>query len=178
MLFTVLCELGGELGQCPQRGAEHLDRLAIAEHLGVGGRDQRIGRLHHPLAVGLRHPEHVRDRLQREPLGYQIDEVATAGRGRILDDQLRIDTDAALDPGDLTRRERGGDETAELAVARRVHRQERLRSLEHLRRRVRELHTIAGAEALGVTRDTPDVLVADDRPVVHPALIGQTQNVL
>ena len=63
--------------------------------------------------------------------------------------RLRVDADAVLDALDLARREGGGDEPAQLGVARRVHRQERLRGLEHLRRRVGEL------DALGPSRTSP-----------------------
>ena len=38
VLLAMLGQLGGELGERPQRFAEHLDRLAVAEELGVGGR--------------------------------------------------------------------------------------------------------------------------------------------
>ena len=79
----------------------------------------------------------------------------------------RVGADAVLDARDLARRERRRHEPAQLRVARRVHRQERLRRLEHLGRRVAELHALARAERLRVARDRADVLVADDRPVVH-----------
>ena len=42
------------------------------------------------------------------------------------------------------------DEPAKLRVTRRVHREERLRRLEQFLRRVAELHTLAGAEALRI----------------------------
>ena len=50
-----------------------------------------------------------------------------------------------------------GDELAQLGVARRVHRQERLRRLEHLGRGVAELHALPRAERLGIARDPADV---------------------
>ena len=178
VLLAVLGQLGGELGQRPQRRAQHLDRLAIAEAVGVGGHDQRVGGLHHAVAVRLRHPEHVRDRLQRQALGDEVHEVPAAGGRRLGDDPLGVDPDPVLDPLDLARGERGRDQPAQLGVARRVHGQKRLGGLEHLRRRVGELDALGRAEGRRVARDAADVLVAHDRPVVQPALLGQAEDVL
>ena len=75
--------------------------------------------------------------------------------------------DAVLDPRHLARREGRRDEPAQLGVARRVHREEGLRGLEQLRRRVADTTPSAGAEGLRVARDPLDVVVADDRPVAR-----------
>jgi hypothetical protein len=78
----------------------------------------------------------------------------------------------------LTGRERGGDQSAQLGVPGGVHRQKRLRCLEHLLGSVAELHALAGAEGRRITRDRADVLVTHDRPVVQPSLIAEPEDVL
>ena len=178
MLLAVLGELVGELRQRPQGAAEHLDRLTVAEHLGVRCGDQRVRRLHDALAIGFGDTEHVGDRLQWQSLGDQLDEVTATRACRLGDDLLRVGANAVLDPGHLSRRERRRHEAPELGVARRVHREERLRRLEHLGRRVTELDALARAEGRGVARDSADVLVADDGPVMQSLLVAESEDVL
>ena len=132
-----------ELGQRPQRGAEQLERRALGHHLRVGGGDQRVGGVDDALPIGIGDADHVGDRLQRQPLGDQLDEVTTAGGRRLLDDSLGVGADPVLDPLDLAWRKRSRDEPAQLGVAGRVHRQEGLRGLQNLRGSVAELHALA-----------------------------------
>ena len=81
LLFAGAASSVANSRQRPQRLPEHLDRRSIAERLGVRGRDEQIGGLHHALAIGVGHADHVGDRHQRQSLGDELDEVATAGRG-------------------------------------------------------------------------------------------------
>ena len=178
VLLAVRGQLLGERRQRPQRFAQHFDRGAIAEGLGVGGRDEQVSGLDDALAVCLGHADHVRDRDQRQTLRDQRDEVAAAGRRHLLDDALGVGADPILDAGDLAWRERGGDEPAQLGVARCVHREEGHRCLEELGRGVGELHAVARAERLRVAGDPAHVLVANDGPVGLPALVGKTEEVL
>ncbi len=178
LTFAVDRELRRELGQGPQRFAQDLHRRQLAEHLRVGGGDEHVRRGDDALAVGFGDADHVRDRHQRQPLCDQLDEVAAACGRRLLDDRAGVDADPGLDPRDLAGREGGRDEPAKLGVTGRVHREERLRGLEHLRRRVRELDAVARAEGLRVARDAADVLVQHHRPVGLAPLVGQVEDVL
>ena len=73
---------GGVLVQRGQALAQQRERLVAGHELRVRGVDEQVGGLHHPLAVGLGHAEHLRPGDQRQPLGDERDEVAAAGGRR------------------------------------------------------------------------------------------------
>ena len=179
MLFAMGRKLGRELGQRPQRLAQHLHRLAVAEDLGVRDRHQQVGRRDDALAVLLGHSDHVGDRHQRQPLGDQLDEVAAPGRrGRPPRSAAR----STRIPSSMRATWRGvnaADTSPRSLVWRGA----------SIARNDCDASSSSGgaspncvplarAERPRVAGDAPDVLVADDRPVALAALAGEPEDVL
>ena len=178
MLGALLGERGRHLRDRPDALPRQLERVAIPEDVGVAEVHQHLGGLLQALVVLTADADHLGDHPHRDLLGAELDEVALGVLKQLRDDLVRVERDPLLEARDLARREGRRDEPAQLRVARGVHRDERRRRLEHLRRRVEEHDAQPRAEGPLVARDAADVVIARQRPVAAAGHLGRQREAL
>src|ERR1700712_2484291 len=153
-LMSVMARVGQQLRGLPARP----DVL-------VGPADHAVRRAGGPIpGLPVLEPHHLEDRPLREPSRDLLHEVTVAGVDEVVHQTPRLVADLLLDRLHPLRRERGGDELAQLRVARGVGGEEGARGLEDVERDVLHLDALPGAEGLRVAAARDDVRVPGDGP--------------
>jgi len=165
----------------------HLDRrlldLVLADRvLGILAADHAVAPFEELVPILERHPEHLRDHLERQLGGDISDEIAIALLKRRVENLRHHLADVSAKRVDHARREPAIYQRAVTRVIGRVHREHHASLRRQIRRRVRIFERdYAAARLLGRIRDAVaayfnDVVVARDYPESGTARLGMPED--
>ena len=140
VLAALLGELVHQRRELHARFEHRRHRVAPAEHVGVAGAEDDVGRVEHRAELAARDAHHVADDQQRERLRERLDEVDLALLAHAVDHLAADRLDRFEHRRELSRRERARHDAALASVARVVHVDERPEELQRLRRQVGDRH--------------------------------------